>query len=320
MKTLLLIACLLLSFSPSYADDNTYQEHALTLLAGYPIVSDETNLQPSGLDVCDGKLLFVSDKHDHAIFELLLEPDIARTKTFLDLRNIPEPPKSSFPVNERLTRKAGELSGYSGGFDWEGLTCDKQGNFYLVSEYFFAVLKVTSDGHSKWVSPSFYNEGRAKGLFEKMNAYGEGITIVEDKIVVAIEREPRGLIQIKDEQIQRIQVESGAVYSEPGLSFDYAGMDVWNNQVYLLERNHLKLCPAVDLGSDSSSSALKCFHYRSTHEQWGFDSPPYGTAEGLAIDGDTIWLIFDNNQKGRLVDPNDRRPVLLSLTFPDSSL
>lgn len=315
MKAVLVTLCWLLLFNKAFSESVTDSNRDLILLAGYPIVSDEKNLQPSGLDVCNDKLLFVSDKHDHAIFELILESNVARTNTFLALHNIPNPPKSSFPLEEQLIRKAGELSGYSGGYDWEGITCDERGNFYLISEYFFAVLKIMPDGGSEWVSPSFYNLGSEKGMFKKMNAYGEGITIVDDRIVVAVEREPRGLIEIKNQQVTHIWVEDAPMYSDSGLSFDYAGMDVWNNQVYLLERNHLKLCPSVDLASDSSSSALKCFHYRSTHEQWGFDASPYGTAEGLAIDGASLWLIFDNNQKSRLINPDDRRPILLQFKF-----
>jgi hypothetical protein len=52
----------------------------------------------------------------------------------------------------------------------------------------------------------------------------------------------------------------------------------------------------------------------------GYLNPlPVGFVEGLAIEGDTAWLLVDNNGIGRISDPKDLRPTLWRCRVPQES-
>jgi len=51
----------------------------------------------------------------------------------------------------------------------------------------------------------------------------------------------------------------------------------------------------------------------------GYLNPlPVGFVEGLAIEGDTAWLLVDNNGIGRISDPKDLRPTLWRCRVPQA--
>ena len=45
---------------------------------------------------------------------------------------------------------------------------------------------------------------------------------------------------------------------------------------------------------------------------------PTSTMEGLAVDRDFIWLVTDNNGRGRAKYPDDIRPTLFKCKRPDA--
>jgi hypothetical protein len=114
-------------------------EMPLEFETGY-VVDGVSGLQPSGLSVCDGKVVFVSDKHDSEIFQLTFESDgTAKAELWKAIEEIPEPPKQKYDQWVGIKRFLGELFGLSGGHDWEGIACNKQGDIFLASEYYFSV-------------------------------------------------------------------------------------------------------------------------------------------------------------------------------------
>lgn len=281
------------------------------------VVNGIDDLQPSGMAYCQGKLLFVSDKHDHEIYELLPDEDgIATARKFMDVNNIPEPPQQSFPFWTNVKRFFAELFGISGGGDWEGLACNDRGDYYLASEYYFSVLKIEADGTKSWIGSDLYNVGYDAGLFQKDNAYFEGISLKgENEIILAAEREPRGFLVISEGGDVKTYVQPGSVISDEGLPLDFTGLDMRGPRLFALERNHYKVC---ELEADYSEK--ECYSYRkiALSDEWGYSTGKYGLAEGLAINSDSIWIIVDNNGDERRQGTNDSRSTLMKFNNPFS--
>lgn len=78
--------------------------------------------------------------------------------------------------------------------DFEGITHDEDGNFYLISESTFRILKVSFDGkQTSWLTPSLQPYGESVELFTDKSAYLEGIAwIANGQFIVCAERKPRG--------------------------------------------------------------------------------------------------------------------------------
>ena len=283
--------------------DSVFKPKHLSLNAGYSLTGIE-GLEPSGLDYCDGRLLFVSDKHGNQIFELNIVESQAIASVYLTLPEIP-PPTSIGPAVSQPP--VNYIANYMKYFDWEGISCDGQGNIYLASEFYVSILKINKQRKVSWIEQPLYEFGQRNGLFTKHNAYLEGISVQGEKLWLAAEREPRGLLLINDgrpEVIVAPEYES----KETRMPLDFAGLDIWQGTLYALERNHYQVCGLAD--------TKVCYSYGHVVEEWEFLPRIFGTAEGLAIEGGTLWLIFDNNQKPRLANPDNSRPTLLSFTFP----
>ncbi len=287
-----------------------------------------TGLQPSGLGRCEGELVFVSDKHDDRIFRIVLEQadkqqQTVPVTTYRELSKIPPPPTTKFSFWRQIKRTLVEAMGFAGGYDWEGITCDALGNAYLVSEYYFAVLKVSPEGRGQWITPSLHEQGVKAGAFQRDNAYLEGIVLWDEGLWLAVEREPRGLIQVPDANTAHFSIQAGPVLSDQGLPWDYTGLSVWQNQLYVLERNHHRVCVWRPVAQAAPDEMSRCYSFAYQHAQWGFESGPYGTAEGLLVEDQALWVITDNNGKPRLIpqgdqagEPTDKRPILLQFAWP----
>ncbi len=307
-RTKLLIAWLLGVFSTpflSFAD-------TLSLKNAY-VIDGVNELEPSGLAVCDGKLLFVSDKHDHVIFRLQFDGKLARVTTHKVIKDAPPPPKQSFPLSMSIKRYIGELIGPAGGNDWEGLACNKHGDLFLASEYHFSVLKIGKDDTYEWLVDDLYNIGTRKGLFKVHNAFLEGITVGDDHIYLAAERQPRAIITFTPSSEIKIHLES---HQKPvnNISPDFTGLEFFNGNLYVLDRNHYEVCRR----NPPDFSATLCFSFKAQalSQEWGYDTGIYGLAEGVALDGDDMWLIVDNNRDPRLADADDRRALLMQFKNP----
>jgi len=287
----------------------------LDFVAAY-LVNGDTRLEPSGLALCQGKLVFVSDKHDRDVFELIIGDDgFTRSTPFLKLNDIPVPPPQEFPILTRLTRFIFELLGISGGFDWEGVACSSHGDYFLASEYYFSVLKIAADGSKSWIGDNIYKVGFDAGLFKKNNAYIEGITFQDNtnKLILAAEREPRGMLTISESGEVDTFVQAGSDLSSEGLPFDYTGLEMVEDRLFVLERNHYQVCELTN-----NFVAKQCFSFKqiALSDAWGYETGKYGLAEGLAIDLESIWIIVDNNGDPRRLDQNDRRSTLMKFNNP----
>ncbi|HWP47255.1 MAG TPA: SdiA-regulated domain-containing protein [Candidatus Limnocylindrales bacterium] len=297
-----LIRVLIIGFvfvnSPVIADEEPIP---LKLEKALPVEGPE-NIQPSGLAICHNMLVTVSDKHDNTIFEVKLRDDKAVLVPYLQF-------KLSEPVTESK-------------LDFEGITCDEMGNFYLISETAFRILRVSAKGEEvSWITPSLRSYGKEKGLFQVPNAYLEGIALRgPHKFVLAAERQPRGIMEVDigkvPFEVRVFKNDTTQLTLPKGLNPDFSDLFVEDQGLYALERSAYAICKLVDTGQKFEER--DCWSYKAieTREELQYLDMTFGKAEGLTMDKDHVFIILDNNNEARACDPNDRRPLLLIMERP----
>lgn len=297
----LLFAALLLVFLAwSYA----YPEEMVIPLKAVKVLPVEglKNNQPSGLTIFNNTLYVVSDKHDDTIFRI----------QFMDDKAVMVP-HVQFKLTEGITGKV---------LDFEGITCDEEGNFYIVSETGFRILKVSADGRkTTWLTPSLRSDGKKVGLFQARGAYLEGIALVDKgKFVLCAERQSRGIIRV-DTSTTPIRVKASkynrtrakmAKYRQP----DFTGLFWENGTLYVLERNTYAICKLIESSRGLEERDFWSYESIVTSEEFQYDNMMFGRAEGLCMDKKHVYVILDNNGDARRLDPDDRRPLLLIMERP----
>lgn len=270
------------------------------LYKSYPVDAQEA-VQPSGLTIRQQQLFTVSDKNDSTIFRIELRENAAVLHPYrvFQVRDKPE-----------------------GRLDFEGITCDSAGNFYLVSETQFKILKVPADGSpATWITPDLKPYGAKIGLFQVRNAYFEGITrTAPNRFILSPERQPRGIMKV-DLGAQPIRVEAfncdqTRYYFAEGRSHDFAGLFYFRNELYVLERNAFVVSKLLETKNGFIEGPGWSYEHIETSDSLRYDDMRYGKAEGLAMDDSFVYLILDNNNDARITNPNDRRPLLFLLKRP----
>ncbi len=272
------------------------------ILQDYFVVEGPPNCQPSGLTICDDVLYTISDKHDDAIFRLDFQGDKVRLRPVIRF-TLPDPEQR-------------------GWFDFEGITCDGEGNFYLISETRFQILKVRArDGQFAWISPNLKPAGQAVGLFQIKNAYAEGLARAgEQRFWVAAERQPRGLIRVELDkepaQIHAYLLNQSRFSFPEGVSTDFAGLYWYRGRLFALVRNAYVFCELIATNEGIREGRAWSFHELAEREEFRYEDMRYGHAEGLAIDDRYVYIILDNNGDARVVNRNDRRPLFFRFLNP----
>ena len=102
----------------------------------------------SGLAMCRGALWGVSDRDDDRIYRFDQQATTWRAQP---LTFTPPPvPESGLPWGLKVRNWAASYI-RGGELDYEGITCDQAGNFYLVSEAHAAVLQLPVEGEPDWL-------------------------------------------------------------------------------------------------------------------------------------------------------------------------
>ena len=269
-----------------------------------------TALEPSGLALCDGRLLMVSDDHADWVFELRLRNEVtdgevgrAEAEPYADLSSAPLPPRRGW--TDWLRHLAGP--------DWEGIDCDA-GALWLASEAANAVLKVELPSSFTWHFPELQAAVRAEGLLQTRNAGLEGLgydarsRTGAPRWLLAAERQPRGLIAIDSDTAMRAVVPPASGILPEGLVDDYTGIAHWRGRWFALERNARRVC---ELTEQLATRECRSFGDTLEAQAWAYTTgEPYGLAEGLAMDDRAVWVVVDNNGQPRAGDEADRRPLL----------
>jgi hypothetical protein len=271
----------------------------LVLTRALPIeIADD--FEPSGLLLLDKHLLTVSDKHDDTVFELIPGAQTVEVRPFLQFEAPASEPRP---------------------FDFEGLCTAADGSLLLASEARYRVLQVSRDGNATWFTPSLQAIGLEVGLFRKRNAAFEGITRLDDgRILLAAEREPRGLIELPKSRSTRDALAwalPDSIYSTPdGRSPDFADLTTFAGNVYALERN-AHLIVRLERTANQWLEREAWSYARSENDpRFAYESRVFGLAEGLALDENNVYLVLDNNRERRAAGRDDRRPLLFIFQRP----
>jgi Esterase-like activity of phytase len=279
----------------------------------------------SGLALCGKDLWTVSDRDDDQIYRLDTSERVWQAETVRI--NVPPVPDSGLPWGlKSRTWAASFVRG--GSLDFEGITCDKAGNRYIVSEAHAAVLQVPLQGPASWlrISPIMVREARASGMLLHFNALFEGLAINPegDRLWLAAERERRGLLLLKRQQTVWDCDGSCVLLSEAGkemqpaqfpkaraVSRDFADLALFNGKLFTLERNAFQLCRRDAL----SAKVERCWSFAAEalqeHRRY---SQPYGLAEALVVDADGAWIGIDNNNGARA--DGEARPIVWRFAAP----
>ncbi|ALI01967.1 DNA topoisomerase IV [Pseudomonas sp. FW306-02-F02-AA] len=279
----------------------------------------------SGLAQCGKDLWAVSDRDDDQIYRLDSSERVWQAETVRI--NVPPVPDSGLPWGlKSRTWAASFVRG--GSLDFEGMTCDKAGNRYIVSEAHAAVLQVPVQGPAAWlkISPIMVREARASGMLLHFNALFEGLAISPqgDQLWLAAERERRGLLLVKRQQTVWDCDGSCVLLSEAGkemqpapfpnakpVSKDFADLALFNGKLFTLERNAFQICRRDAL----SAKVERCWSFAAEalqeHRRY---SQPYGLAEALVVDVDGAWIGIDNNNGARA--DGEVRPIVWRFAAP----
>lgn len=282
--------CVACSKTAASSDTHVHCQRELRLERALPI-EGANGLEPSGLLMSHGKLLMVSDKHDSAIFVLTLGRDVARAAPFVTIA----PPDAE-----------------PGALDFEGIAEGANGTFLLASESRYRVLEVAVSGQSRWLTPSLRERGERAGLFRKPNAGLEGIALRDGSLLLAAEREPRGLLE-SDAALER-----WSAFAMPGSACpaphdrpnDFADLSVEGERTFALARNAHLVLELGRRGRSWQEIAASSYARTENDGRFAYDDRRFGLAEGLSFDAAHIYVALDNNGDARAADSSDRRPLL----------
>ena len=299
MKPLIIALVLNLLFSNAAPSED--EVTPLKLIKALPVEGPENN-QPSGLTIFNDTLFAVSDKHDDTIFRVELRDDRAVFRPYL-----------RFELSEPVPAKR---------LDFEGIACDEEGDFYLVSETAFRILRISADGEEiSWVTPSLRSYGEKEGLFQTRGAYLEGIALLgRDTFLVCAERQPRGLIEVdmnvEPYAVRAFNTDETRLKLPAGRSPDFTGLFRENRDLYVIQRNADAICKLVYGGEVVEEKDIWSYTHIVNREDLRYSNMRFGKAEGLCMDEERIYLILDNNGDHRASNPEDRRPLLLIMERP----
>ena len=292
------IFSLLILFQSVFSQSPLYPNVKKLELVKYYTVSGVPNIQPSGLTLWQGELYSISDKHDSEIYKIELANDTAYFKSFFSFRI--EPPLS----DDRL--------------DFEGITCDPRGNFYLVSETQYQILKIDPrTSQVEWIGPNLKEAGLEKRLFQKKNANLEGICYLgEGSFVLCAERQPRGMLEVfltpNPVKVSACLLDHSRFQLQADRSPDFSDLYYFNNELYVLQRN-AELISTLDIKNNFTEGEGYSFAHIFEQDEFQYSDMRFGLAEGLAIDEKYFYIVLDNNNDARILDPGDRRPLLFIL-------
>ncbi len=296
-RCLLIVALWILSATTS--------AHAaeLELISALP-VNGPKNFQPSGLTLVRGKLYAVCDKHSTALYRIEIGSAAAEAVAHCRFRAPTAAAKS---------------------MDWEGLSSDPDGNFYLASESNARVLQLSFNGkRAEWVTPSLKPHGTNAGLLRIPNAGLEGIAWAgPGHLYAAAERHRRGIFELQLGAKPNVQAWAcpDTDLSMPFWRFaDFADLVYENGSLYALARNAeaIVALQPPDWREPGRTATDKIWSYASTIErpEYRYSSALFGNMEGFCMDREKIYLITDNNNSPRESNLSDRRPLLFIFKRP----
>ena len=304
LKKQFIIATLIISFAllthAATGEDTTYR---LKLIKALPVDFPEM-VDLSGLTISHDTLFTVCDRHDDTIFRIEIMDDKATLVPHLKFR-FPELPMAR-------------------GADFEGITCDDNGVFYLASESLFRILRVDPrEEYSRWVTPDLRPYGEEVGLFQAQNANIEGSTLVgAGQFVLCAERQPRGIIEVDISktpcEVKAFKYDSTGLKPPEPRSPDFTGLFFDNQELYVLQRGAYAISKLIRSGQTFEEKDFWSYESIVTSEELRYADMTYGRGEGLCMDAERVFVVLDNNGEPRYLGSEDRRPLLPIMERPRS--
>ena len=279
----------------------------------------------SGLAQCGNDLWTVSDRDDGQLYRLATGEGVWQAEAVpID---VPPVPDSGLPWGLKSRTWASSIV-RGGNLDFEGISCDKAGNRYIVSEAHAAVLQVPPTGAAQWlkISPMLVREARASGMLLHFNALFEGLAVDPEggQLWLAAERERRGLLRLKRQQTVWDCDGACVLLSEAGtqmqpaqfpharpVSRDFADLAWFDGKLFTLERNAYEICRRDVV----TAKVERCWSFAADALQAPRRYPQaYGLAEALVIDATGAWIGIDNNNGVRA--DGEVRPIVWRFAAP----
>jgi len=248
------------------------------------------DFQPSGLALRQGLLYTVSDKTSDALLQIDLRTDGEAEAT------------AQVPI--KMGRN----------LDLEGIAVDAGGDFLVVSEAAERLLRVPASGTARWVDVDFAGAARAAGLLATAGAGFEGVAVLGDRLVLAAEREPRGLVVARAGRVWAWQLERSRVPLPAGRRPDFADLAVDGGRLYALVRNADAIVELVPAGERFEEG--RWWSFAEAVAAHPYQDQRFGMAEGLAMDEHHLYVVLDNNGSPRRRPPEDRRAMLFVFRKP----
>jgi len=272
----------------------------LELLRALPV---EGATEPSGLTIRANRLFVVSDNDDHTIYELKTGDTAA-------------------VLTPHVRFDAPPLEGV-GKLDFEGISRDKKGNFYLVSESTSRVLRVSEDGQkTEWVTPDLSEEGRKKGLFQITNGGLEGVACISPHhFFLCAERQARGILKVRIRgsrtETQVWNCDERDWDSPYGRPPDFSDLYLEKNRLFALMRSDEGVAEMRRDGERFRAKQFWSFGRTLRDPAYSYRDATYGKAEGLCMDRKLVYVILDNNTDTRANNDQDARPLFFVFKRPN---
>ena len=289
-------------------------------------LSHNSPLQPSGLSVCQNRLIMISDNQDFSIYALHPSNRKNALSLFRNITISPPALPSSLPWKNALQTKLGMMFSPKT-YDWEAITCDHEGNIYLASEAFFNIAKIDESGNAQWLMHNLYECGAKEGFFNVYNGGIEGLAwLGHDTLYIAAERNQRGIIKAqtrgkKWEITQTNLVPHSHFIGYPKRAQDLAGLWQEGDYIFTLERNNFLVCRRRLI--DMIVEICWSYSHIENAPEFRYKDSKFGIAEGLARRGDKLYIVVDNNEKARVssnTDKRDTQAMLLIYKLPEDWL
>lgn len=272
----------------------------LELVRALPV---EGGTEPSGLSIRANRLFVITDNDDRTIYELKIQDTAALLTPYI---RFTAPPLAGV---EKL--------------DFEGITHDNRGDFYLVSESASRVLRVSQDGRGpEWVTPDLYEEGRKKGLFQIRNGGLEGVAAVSPReFFLCAERQARGILKVKIRggrtETQVWNCDERDWDSPYGRPPDFSDLYLEKNRLFALMRSDEGVAEMQRAGDRFRTKQFWSFGRTLQNAAYSYRDATFGKAEGLCMDRKNVYLILDNNADTRSNDDRDARPLFFIFKRPN---
>lgn len=280
-----LIFCSTLSYGTELSLEKSY------------FIDSKKEIEPSGLALKNGVFYFISDSEDEKIYKLIFDGDKCKSETAYKF----------------------DFNGYSvKSLNYEGITAGDDGNYYLLSEPEYKIIKVSEKG-SVVITDSFLKDGRDLGFFKGKAKGPEGICVYKGgkKVIIASQSDKGKLIEgdivnNKLVNMRAITIVSKEINEGKTKNNWISDLYMYKDKVYALLKKQNSIVELKRNGNTFVESGIYSYNNAISSKKYSYlKGNDFG--EGLVVDDNRFYVIFDNNKDGRIENIKDNRPLFIIL-------